>query len=151
MLSLDFVSEAVVHHVYHIEDQGFKFVAVWFFRCMGCAVGIYIRDLFLYDVGRHTFGYDFFEFIHTEQVVQDNAEAVQVFAFFVLCVIHLVGHFIIFHDGRFAVFEAEYTDSFFRIGLADNLGAADTVFIDDCTDKARISDALQYIIYGEAI
>ena len=102
-------------------------------------------------MGGHTFCNDLLQLIHAEQIIQDHAEAIQIIALLVLCVIHLMGHLIILNDRGLAILEAEHTDSLLRISFSHYFCAADTVLVNHCAHKAGISDSLQYIVYGKAV
>lgn len=83
VFSDDFVGQAAVHHMDHIEHQILEFVAVGRFRFHFLAVFVQARDFFLDNMDRQFLAADIFQTFQAEQVIQGNAEIVEQISVFV--------------------------------------------------------------------
>ena len=95
--------------------------------------------------------HDFFQLVLTEEIIQNHSEIIRRISVVISGAQKLRRHLIIFHNGRFSILQAHRADLLIRSSLPYNLGAAYTILCDGCTDKGRICNSLQNIVYREAV
>ena len=135
----------------HIQYEELEFVGIRCIRLDKLAVLIDIGYLLIDHMNRHGIVHDFGQLGHLEQIVQDDAVIIGESAIRFTAGNHLVGHFVVFHDGGCPVLKTEHTDTLLRIRLGDDLGAALAAGQKRRADKARICDALEHVIHRKDV
>ena len=134
-----------------IQHQLLELVSVGLCRLDEITVLIEIRYFFLYHMKRHRLTDDPVQRLHLEQIIQDHAEVISRLSLLILRFHHLIRKLIVLHDGRAAVFQTHNPHLLVRSCLAYHLSSAFHLSIDGSTDKTRVTDSLENIIYRKNI